>query len=210
MPQRLIWVITGIIVGIASSAIFHSRLQSHDGMEVRVTNTIQSVTDMPVDRTTTFVEELAEVSEPSIDAVNAPEKVPVVVDSKMPPVYSEVIGPPRPKRFSAADRHAYFLLESRDEVWASSMESGIRNYLVDSGSDLSFQVEYVECRSRHCEIAGYVPDGHQDDSDKLIDGLSHQGWWLGGNSSASTGREIQGVERVVIIINRYGVSWNLE
>ncbi len=208
MLDRVIWLIIGTILGAVAATYLHSRPEDQSSSQP---------TSMPIEATPSprnAVSEFARTRQESNPKNSSRDREPdlglevsvVVPLSNLPAVYDEVIGRPQPKQLRAADRHAIFLTEPRDEAWASAMESGINNYLADNASSLKFKVEYVECRSEHCEIAGYVPDGYSDDTGDLKNGLKNSGWWQGGVSSASTGREINGIERRVIIFNR-NVAW---
>lgn len=208
MLDRAVWLILGVALGAVGSTYLYSPPEEHSpdqpkSAQVEAIPSSGSLVSEPA-RTPSQInpENSNGKRQPRLDL----EDTVAVPASNIPAVYSEVIGPPQPKRFRVADRHAIFLTEPRDEAWASAMESGINNFLADNASNLSFKVEFVECRSEHCEVAGYVPEGYPDDSGDLKNGLKNSGWWQGGVSSASTGREINGVERVVIIFNR-NIAW---
>ncbi len=208
MLDRAVWLILGVALGAVGSTYLHSpsEEQSPDQPRSVQVDAIPSSGGLVNESSRTPLEINPENSDgnrqPSLDL----EDTVAMPASNLPAVYSEVIGSPQPKRLRVADRHAIFLTEPRDEAWASAMESGISNYLADNASNLSFRVEFVECRSEHCEIAGYVPEGYLDDTSDLKNGLKNSGWWQGGISSASTGMEIDGVERIVIMFNR-DVAW---
>ena len=208
MLDRAVWLILGVALGAVGSTYLHSpsEEQSPDQPRSVQVDAIPSSGGLVNESSRTPLGINPENSDgnrqPSLDL----EDTVAMPASNLPAVYSEVIGSPQPKRLRVADRHAIFLTEPRDEAWASAMESGINNYLADNASNLSFRVEFVECRSEHCEIAGYVPEGYLDDTSDLKNGLKNSGWWQGGISSASTGMEIDGVERIVIMFNR-DVAW---
>lgn len=210
MLDRAVWLILGVALGAVGSTYLHSpsEEQSPDQPRSVQVDAIPSSGGLVNESSRTPLGINPENSDgnrqPSLDL----EDTVAMPASNLPAVYSEVIGSPQPKRLRVADRHAIFLTEPRDEAWASAMESGISNYLADNASNLSFRVEFVECRSEHCEIAGYVPEGYLDDTSDLRNGLKNSGWWQGGVSSASTGMEIDGVERIVIMFNR-DVAWTM-
>ncbi len=208
MLDRAVWLILGVALGAVGSTYLYSPSdeQSSDQPNSTQVEAIPSSGSLVSEPARTPLEINPENNngkrQPHLDL----EDTVAVSASNIPAIYSEVIGSPQPKRLRVADRHAIFLTEPRDEAWASAMESGINNFLADNASNLSFKVEFVECRSEHCEIAGYVPDGYPDDSGDLKNGLKNSGWWQGGISSASTGREINGVQRTVFIFNR-NTAW---
>jgi hypothetical protein len=206
--DRAAWLILGVALGALGSTYLYSssdeqRSDQPKSVQVETTSSSESLVS-EAGRTPLEInsENINGNRQPHLDL----EDTVAVPASNIPTIYSEVIGLPRPKRPRFADRHAIFLTEPRDEVWASTMESGISNFLADNASNLSFKVEFVECRSEHCEIAGYVPEGYPDDTGDLKNGLRNSGWWQGGLSSSSTGREINGVQRIVIIFNR-NIAW---
>ena len=210
MLDRAVWLILGVALGAVGSTYLYSPSEEQgrgqiESVDVDAPLSSGSLVSNPSRPPLEITPENSnKYKRPDVDLEDS---VPVPT-SNIPAVYSKIIGQPQPKQLRIADRHAIFLAEPRDEAWASAMESGINNYLADNASNLGFKVEYVECRSEHCEIAGYLPEGHPDDTGTLKNGLKNSGWWQGGVSSASTGREIDGVERVVIIFNR-NVAWTV-
>ena len=210
MLDRAVWLILGVALGAVGSTYLHSPPEEQSPGQPRSVqvDVIPSSGGLVNEPSRTPLEINPENSDGNRQPSPDLEDTVAMPASNLPAVYSEVIGSPQPKRLRVADRHAIFLTEPRDEAWASAMESGISNYLADNASNLSFRVEFVECRSEHCEIAGYVPEGYLDDTSDLRNGLRNSGWWQGGVSSASTGMEIDGVERIVIMFNR-DVAWTM-
>ena len=210
MLDRAVWLILGVALGAVGSTYLHSpsEEQSPDQPRNVQVDAIPSSGGLVNESSRTPLEINPENSDgnrqPSLDL----EDTVAMPASNLPAVYSEVIGSPQPKRLRAADRHAIFLTEFRDEVWASAMESGIRNYVSDNASNLDIVVEYFECRSEHCEIAGYAPPGKESDINQLKNGLRSSGWWMGGQSAGTTSQTIDGVDRFVIIFNR-NVIWEM-
>ena len=211
MSSKIVWFIVGVIFGGIGSAAYYSRSDTVNQTPVDHTDATLTIADTEIasqplseDPETARRESPVELNPVELNAVS--ESDGEVPESRIPYIYNDVIGEPKPKRLMTADRHAAFLLEPRDQSWASAMESGIANYLADNAAELQFKVEFVECRSEHCEVAGYIPPGIEDDSRQLKSGLKNSAWWQGGLSSASTRRTFDGVTRVVIIFNRNG-AW---
>lgn len=204
MWNRATCLIIGVVLGIVGSIFFHSRLHNCDREHAFDSKSPSVIEKSMVGHQITIGDEIAESNEQPAKTELEIEYHPVAAASNIPSIYSELIGVPKPKRLSVADRHAQFLLESRDEIWALAMESGINYHLSENRSGVRFVVAHVECRSQHCEIAGYVPPGYQDDSDKLKIDLKNSDWWQGGISTASIAKEIDGIMYVVIIFNRFG------
>lgn len=125
----------------------------------------------------------------------------------IPNVYEEHIAErfSRP-RVSFADIHKIFKNEARDEPWAVAMESGINHYLANSGTGEWAVVEYVECRSKICEIAGYTTDGDQKDSHELIGDFLASGLWAGDPITHSSSFGPTDQKRFITIISAYKYS----
>ena len=211
MRDRVLWLTLGIALGAAGSFILSSSLRDIEQSPASPSQVIPQSADSETEsiRSVSRAEEDLDVSNQGDHAGREKEAEGTTRASRIPPVYSDVIGRPRPKRFNVADRHAIFLTEPRDEAWAGAMESGINNFLADNSLALNVFVEHVECRSEHCEVAGYTPFGLESDMSELKNGLKNTGWWQGGVSSASTSRTIDGVDRFVVVFNRNSV-WTAE
>ena len=208
MLERAIWLILGVVLGAVGSIVLYVPPQDNDR---QVSNLVEATPNSgypatEIGRTPSYVEEVLDTSNGDSKTDGEAEGTSAAPISNIPAVYKEVIGRPRPRQLRVADRHAIFLTEPRDEAWASAMESGISNYLADNASNMRIVVEFVECRSEHCEVAGYVHDGSRDYISGLRNGLKNSGWWQGGISSASTNKKIDGVDRFVIMFNR-NVAW---
>jgi len=117
---------------------------------------------------------------------------------RMPSHYKEMIGPVRPRQVAFSERHANFASEPRNEPWAFAMETGINDFIAKLDPPLGLVVEYVECRARTCEIAGYRTGGDSDDG-RALNHLVQQPWWQGGNAISSSGYYIDGIEYFVNI-----------
>ncbi len=120
----------------------------------------------------------------------------------LPPAYEDHIRP-KQRQVSFADIHNLFKNEPRDEPWAAAMESGLNHYLANSGSGDWAVVEYVECRSRICEIAGYRT-GTDNHPKELVDEFVSSGIWHGKPSVHSKRFGEQNIKRFMIVISSYG------
>lgn len=130
-----------------------------------------------------------------------------VTPISIPDVYEDhITGRNRQPSVSIADVHKIFKNEARDESWAVAMESGINHYLANSGSGGWAVVEYVECRSRICELAGYTTDSDQNGTHDLIGGFLTSGLWQGNPITHSTRFGPADRKRFVIIISGYEYS----
>jgi len=125
----------------------------------------------------------------------------------IPAVYEDLVaqrhGQPR---VSFADIHKIFKNEPRDEPWAAAMESGINHYLANSGTGEWAVVEYVECRSKICEIAGYTTGGDDNHHSDLISDFLRSGLWQGKPITHSSGFGNTDLKRFIIIISGYSYS----
>lgn len=127
-----------------------------------------------------------------------PEFQSSVPEIRMPSNYQEMIGPVRTQPTTLAEMHANFASEPRVESWAIAMETGINDYIANSSPRLGVVVEYVECRSRTCEIAGYRIDGESDRTASLRM-MVQEPWWQGGRKSYLGGHWVDGVDYFVTI-----------
>jgi len=125
----------------------------------------------------------------------------------IPDVYEDhIAGRRRPPRVSFADIHKIFKNEPRDEPWAVAMESGISHYLANSGSGGWAVVEYLECRSRICEIAGYTTGGDEHDHSELIRDFLRSSLWQGRPITHSSSFGPADQKRFITIISGYSYS----
>ena len=123
---------------------------------------------------------------------------------RLPPKYRALIGPVTPRPVTFSEEHARFANEPRDEAWASSMESGLSAYIASYGAGQGTVIEYIECRARHCELAGFVSGDGQLDMAGVLRGVRSEGWWQGGNKLSQINAFKDGQDRFVVLINRQG------
>ena len=128
----------------------------------------------------------------SADLTNLPEKFKYLVEPQ----------PVAKRRLTPQENHEFFSQDTRDESWAYTMELGIREYLAANQNANGTVVEYVECRSRMCEIAGVVYPGGQDDFSEHLEVMRQSGWWQLSNSHHSSGANVDGEYRFVSFIPR--------
>lgn len=149
----------------------------------------------------------------SVDAGPIPEdkKIASASDStlvdvpvRIPSAYRDLVGPIPPPRLSSAEMHALFEKEPRDEAWAYSMETGINDHIATFGAGEGIVVEYVECRSQYCEIAGFAKEGYEPHFSKTLNDITRSGWWQAAGGTHYINGEADGFDRFVIIISRYG------
>ena len=138
----------------------------------------------------------ADWSQPQLTAIT-------VAPIRIPRIYDEIIGPPT-RMTTIPNIHADFKNEPRDESWASAMESGIRHHIANSGTGDWAVVEYIECRSNTCEIAGYSMGGTENHPGNLLAGDFGAGWWQGHFNVYSTRHTYEGEEipRFILIVTR--------
>jgi hypothetical protein len=78
------------------------------------------------------------------------------------------------------------------------METGIADFFAAQGPELGIVFEYIECRSRTCEIAGYFVAGREGTGGYFYK-VTEQPWWQGGTATSSNGFDINGTEYFVTI-----------
>ena len=122
--------------------------------------------------------------------------------TRLPDAYLEAVQP-RPRPLSVPELHQAFSNDPRDDSWAYAMELGINNHLAAEGAPEGTVIEYAECRSRFCELAGYVQPGFEDRSRELFEAMSGTGWWQLSSSTFTFGAPIDGVNRFVTIVPRW-------
>lgn len=114
----------------------------------------------------------------------------IVTREPVPDVYRGMIGPlaertPTPTSY---DRYVAFARDVRDEPWAAAMEAGIANWSARRNPSADSTIEYFECRSRFCVIAGHSSRG----SSRSLSTMRDEGWWLAegdGMLAVSSGRD---------------------
>ena len=121
---------------------------------------------------------------------------------KIPGVYRELIGPLRPRHLSFEEQHALFEKEPRDDVWAYAMETGINDHIATHGAGEGVVIEYVECRSRYCEVGGFAIEGYKTNFSMVWGDMHRFDWWQGsGRYKGKGGGDAPG--HFLAIIPRY-------
>ena len=85
---------------------------------------------------------------------------------------------------------------------ALPMEAGINNYVAAHAPELGTVIEYVQCRSNWCVVAGYILPGYADSSSQLLSQMRNEDWWHGGNFTSSHGGAIGDNEAFVTMLSR--------
>lgn len=203
MISRIGTFVAGVLVGalLVSYLNQKSKDTSISAVHARSTHRPQ-VTTSDNDQTVASQNEVQ--AAPSIDPPRRQNTSVATEPARIPRIYREIIGPVYHLGPTLPELHAMFEREPRDETWAYAMEAGINDYIANRWAGDGTVVEYVECRSQHCEIAGYVHDGYENKSASILGAIRKEGWWQGGNSTHSTGGNIDGLNRFVIILNRHG------
>ena len=120
----------------------------------------------------------------------------------IPESYRRTIGPVvQPPTFG--ERFKAFEAEPIDGPWAQAMEAGMNNFVAAHGPDYGSVIEFIQCRTSICVIAGYTIPNHEGLSASIIGELRKQSWWQGGNSSSSNLGSEDGRTSFVILIDRY-------
>lgn len=122
---------------------------------------------------------------------------------EMPDIYAEMIEPqPLPKTLAPPELFEKFTDDLRDEAWAYPMELGINQYIARRGGELEAVLEFVECRSRYCTIAGIVYDGGQATVNVMLSEMTQSGWWQTFGGASTVGRTTDTEYRFVSIFPR--------
>ena len=129
------------------------------------------------------------------------EPIPTITPISLPDIYEQHINPPQ-RSIRFADFHEIFKNEPRDEPWAAAMEAGLNHSIANSSSSEFVVIEYLECRSRMCEIAGYLRNEEVHPRDLITD-FERSGVWPGRFSTHTSRFSDAGAKRFVAIINGY-------
>jgi hypothetical protein len=111
-------------------------------------------------------------------AVVEPPPPPVPQATLQPPlpeVYQRIVGPTTAELGGFAPYVAYanFAREPRDEAWATAMEAGMGDWADRVASPESVRIDYAECRTRSCIVAGHAETGDTT----ILGRLTAEGWW---------------------------------
>ena len=155
---------------------------------------------------------ITEMADESVDSGPTPDAIEIALPDaattvddpiRIPNAYRDLVGPIPPPRLSSAELHELFEKEPRDEAWAYAMESGINDHIANFGTGEGTVVEYVECRSQHCEIAGFADKGHMGSIGRVYGDMTRSGWWQADGGTHHIGGHVDGLDRFVIITSRY-------
>ena len=139
--------------------------------------------------------------EPHLARKSEAESGQATTQSGLPDTYRNHLYPTQ-RTIRFADFHEVFKNESRDESWASAMEAGMNHSIANSSVSGSVVVEYLECRSRMCEIAGYLID-EEIHPTEMLTAFEQSGAWPGKYSKHTSRFTDAGVKRFITIINGY-------
>lgn len=153
----------------------------------------KSKLDMPVPHPTTpslVIQDTREI--PTIGNQSSPQ---------IPEQYRQTIGPVvQPPTFG--ERFKAFEDEPVDVPWARAMETGLNDFIAVQGPQNSSVVEFIQCRSTACVIAGYSIPNQEGLDASILGDLRKQSWWEGGRTSSTHLGRDDGTRSFVIMIDR--------
>ena len=204
-----------LVAGVATGALMMSLANWHHDVPTEAPSTV-ATPERAIEQTDPssvappVTEAVLAARQPDLAEMNSPEPS-AVMPNEMPAVYRDMIGPARPRSLSFSEVHALFEEEPREEAWANAMESGINDYVAMHAADRGLVIEYVECRSRYCEVGGYAIEGYEADSSLLWGDMTREDWWQGGSTYQSQGSgpsdypgaNVDEPDRFLGIIDRY-------
>ncbi len=134
--------------------------------------------------------------------IESAPNTPTQSNSTIPDWYRETIGPAvQPPTFG--EKFKDFEAEPIDVPWAEAMEVGMNNFVAARGPDYGSVIEFIQCRTSKCVLAGYTIPNHEGLSASIIGELRRQSWWQGGGSSSSNLSTGDDRTSFVILIDRY-------
>ncbi len=144
---------------------------------------------------------VAGVGSPGFETQTEDISQPRVIEGRgLPPLLPEdyyfMLEPPEDQPITTAERAVRFAEEARDESWAYTMELGINQH-VAVATPVGTVIEYVECRTTTCMMAGYTQPGFENGSRALIGEMGRTGWWQLGGETVSVSRGRNGENRFV-------------
>lgn len=130
-----------------------------------------------------------------------------VTQEPMPRVYRDMIGPLTEQTAASEpyDLYAAFAREGRDEPWAVAMESGIANWSAGRNPSAEAVIDYVECRSSFCVVAGHSSTG----STGFLGTMRDEGWWQAtGDLTDIVHSGLDGSAEFLLFVSRYAdTNW---
>jgi len=142
--------------------------------------------------------------EQDIRALGSESKSQVPAQTNLPHAYLPFLEPKRhaTRRMTSDENYNFFASDDRDESWAYTMELAMQDYIASNQNTDGAIIEYVECRSRMCMVAGSVPDGSNDDFGEHLEAMQDTGWWQLSNTSHTAGGMTGGDYRFVTFVPR--------
>lgn len=191
MARNLLLVFMGVLIGALGFHLVNKVRTDDPAIQASEIDRPQSIEEPRAQsgQKTKVEEAFAEVR--GLGAATPPHSREQVDLVRLPMKYAEQIGVARSRRPSFSERHAQFAAEQRNESWAFAMEAGIQNFLAAHAADSGIVIESVECRSKSCEVAGYVSD-ESDGINSTIYGFTSEHWWDGGNSVSVKEFDLEG------------------
>lgn len=103
------------------------------------------------------------------------EQAAVGTPEPLPAIYRGLIGSLTEQTLArnASDRYVAFMREVRDEPWAAAMEAGITSWSTGKDQQVEMVIDYIQCRSHSCIVAGQTLTGNT----MSLGDLRNQGWW---------------------------------
>lgn len=200
MIRRFIDAVATVLAGIAIGWLLAPGGQSDP--RLRAERSPSATTpSMPVASVQAGDTSTESVNDNCADETSSPVQTALSTPEPIPEVYLDMIGYPEdgtstPDRY---DRYLAFARDVRDESWAAAMEAGIANFAARL-NQMEVVVEYIECRTLYCVIAGHSPTGSQGQLGDMRD----TGWWQAAGVGADivqSGRD--GQDDFVLFVERY-------
>ncbi len=101
------------------------------------------------------------------------------------------------------EAHINFLKEESNFEWAFNMKNNLSDRLTEIDDNRLFNLQYVDCKSKSCELHG-VFDGDREDYKKLYGDLKSADWWEFENTFSRSTDDEGGQLKIVTIITRGG------
>jgi len=205
--ERVLTLGVGIFIGAATMLVIGNFSRAPDGSTSVEAHAAKAAESPPP-------EEIVNLTAPANanpqthrieESIMAPEDdfepTPTGAPINLPDIYEQHINPAQ-RSIRFADIHNVFKNELRDESWAAAMEAGLIHSIANSASSEFVTVEYLECRSRMCEIAGYLLNEEAHSRD-LLTNFERSGVWSGRFSTHTSRFSNTSGKRFITIVNGY-------